>query len=95
MATYGTYTDQQGWEHHYVTLTSKEDVSEEVLRVAEDIFDGWFSDEARIDWEDFLDRMDGTHLDGHGGRELDLGSQADSPAIRKIKAHINRIRREG
>ena len=95
MAKYGTYTDRQDREHRYVILTTREDVSEEVLRVAEDIFDGWFSDAARIDWQDFLDRMDGTHLDGHGGRELDLGDQADSPAIRKIKAHVNRIRREG
>lgn len=95
MAKYGTYTDRQDREHRYVILTTREDVSEEVLRVAEDIFDGWFSDAARIDWQDFLDRMDGTHLDGHGGRELDLGDQADSPAIRTIKAHINRIRREG
>lgn len=95
MATYGTYTDRQGQEHHYVILTTREDVSEEVLQVAEDIFDGWFSDAARIDWEDFLDRMDGTHLDGHENRELDLGGDLDSPAIRAIKRHINRIRREG
>ena len=95
MATYGTYTDRQGQEHHYVMITTREDVTEEILQVAEDILDGWFSDVTRIDWDDFLDRLDGTHLDGHENRELDLGYEQDSPAIRKIKAHINRIRREG
>lgn len=51
----------------------------------ESVHDGQYS-EGRIDWEDFIDR-----LEGHG---LDLGESMDSPAIQRIKAIVREMRRD-
>lgn len=88
---YGSYTTRDGHKRRFVTITDRDDVTAEVLEVVEDIHDGWYS-EGRIDWEDFLERVDGTPLDEHDGREIDLGGDPDSPAIRAIKRHIRNIR---
>ena len=31
--------------------------SEDLLAAAESVYDGWYADAGRIDWEDFLDRL--------------------------------------
>lgn len=87
------YTDKRGNIHVCETIESAEDVTQEILDIAQDVEEGWFGDEPKIDWESFLDRMDGTTL--ASGFELDLGNDADSPAIRKIKAHIRELRSMG
>lgn len=84
-----------GRMRHLVRVVSAKDVTEEVLKHAEDVEEGWFSDAKQIDWEDFWDRLDGYTLDEHEGREIDLGTETDSPAMRKIVKHIQKIRREG
>ena len=48
------------------------------------VHDGWYS-EGVIDWEDFLYR-----LEEYG---LDLGPSMNSPAIRRIKAIVRKLRR--
>ncbi len=58
----------------------------EIMDAAESIFDGWFADSARIEWDDFLDRLE-RHTD------TDLGGDMDSPLIRKIKRHIGAYRK--
>ena len=63
-------------------------IEAELLEAAEGIFDGWYSDETRIDWEDFLDRLEKQ-------TDVDLGDSLDSPLIRKIKAHIRDYRKQG
>lgn len=83
-----------GRTRHLVTITTSEDVTEEVLEHAIDVYDGWFADAKQIDWERFLDQLDGYELKEHGGREIDLGSDPYSPAIKKIKRYIRRIARE-
>lgn len=60
-------------------------------QVAE-VFDGWFSDvldepAARIDWEEFLDRLE--------RYDLDLGDKLDTPAIRRIKKIVRELRSDG
>lgn len=75
-----------GW----TTVTAAEDVTEEILNAAESIFDGWYADEPRIDWEDFLDRLEGIPLDN--GTRLDLGRDMMSPAIKAIQKHIRAYR---
>lgn len=71
-----------GW----TTVTAADDVTEEILKAAESIFDGWYANEPRIDWEDFVDRLDGIPLDN--GTQLDLDGNLMSPAIQKIQKHI-------
>ena len=78
-------------ERTYTRIIEAADVTDEVLSVAEDA-EGWFVDQP-IDWEDFLDRMDGHEL--ADGTLIDMGESIDSPAIRKIKKHISNYRKEG
>lgn len=73
----------------YTTCTAADEVTPEILEVAETT-DEWYSDQP-IEWEDFIDRMDGTIL--RDGTVLDMGPTIDSPAIRKIKRHIRDLRR--
>jgi hypothetical protein len=58
---------------------------EELLEQAEQVHDGWYS-EGRIDWQDFLDRLE-------LASDRDLGNDLDSPLIRKIKKHIREYRK--
>ena len=51
----------------------------------ESVYDGWFA-EGAIDWEDFLDRLEGS--------TYDLGESLDSPAIPRIKAIVRELRRQ-
>ncbi len=58
---------------------------EELMTEAEAIVDGWYAD-GTIDWEDFLYRLEER-------ADVDLGNDADSPQIRKIKAHVRKYRK--
>jgi hypothetical protein len=59
----------------------------ELLEAAEEVYAGWYAD-SRIDWGDFLDRLE-RHAD------TDLGGDMLSPLIKKIKRHINLYRKLG
>lgn len=74
----------------YTTIKAAGDVTPEILEAAEHIFDGWYAEESRVDWEDFLDRLDGIPL--NDGTTLDIGADVLSPAIKAIKAHIRKYR---
>lgn len=74
----------------YRLVEESEDVTVEILDAAESIFDGWYADEPRIDWEDFLDRLDGIPLED--GSTVDLSGDMMSPAIKVIKSHIRKYR---
>lgn len=67
-------------------VIDREDVTPEVLEAAEDICCSWYADD-RIDWEDFIDRLE---------RELsaDFGDSMLSPAISQIRRHIRAHRQE-
>ncbi len=75
----------------WTTVTEADQVTDEILTLAEGIYDGWYADAARIDWVDFIDRMEGRRLDDN--TKLDLGGDMASPAIRRIKKHINDYRK--
>jgi hypothetical protein len=67
-------------------LVKASDVLPGHLKIAEQVFDDWFSDDTRIDWESFIDRMaDPTNAYGEGAFDFE---QYDNPAIRKIQRHI-------
>lgn len=79
-------SDAGGW----VEVLRAEDVTDEVLEAVDSIHDGWYSS-GRIDWQDFLERMEGVTV--AGGR-IDLGNDTASPAIAAIKAHVRQLRKQ-
>ncbi len=61
----------------------------DVLAEAEDIYDGWYARDGRVDsWEDFLDR-----LERRTG--WDFGPQMDGVEIRRVRRHIAAYRKAG
>lgn len=71
---------------NHTTVRTADDVTDEIITMAQSIYAGWFGDGQRIDWHDFMDRLDGVEL--ADGSTLDLGDTMDSPAIRKIQREI-------
>lgn len=57
----------------------------ELLAAAESVFDGWYSDQDRIDWVEFIDRVE--------SMGFDMGDSMLSPDVLAIKRHISRYRR--
>jgi phage terminase large subunit len=57
------------------------------MQAAENIYDGWFAESNRIDWHEFIDR-----LEDQTGE--DLGQDMQSDQIVAIKKHVNKYRRE-
>lgn len=76
----------------YTTVTTAEQVTEEILSLTEGVIEGWYND-GKVDWEDVWDRIEGSHLDD--GTVLNLGNNTDTPAMRKIQRHIRQWLREG
>lgn len=71
-------------------LHSAEDVTDDVLTDAENVFDGWYADARRIDWDEFIDRlvaMQSYRPDGSYDIE-----EMSSPAVRKIQRHVRSLR---
>lgn len=66
-------------------VIEREDLTEDVLRLAEDISDGFYPDGEPIDWYNFIDRME---MSGY-----DFGSSMESPAIKGLKAHVRKFRK--
>lgn len=64
------------------------DTDADLLRAAEEVFDGWFARAASIDWNDFLDRLERY-------ADVDMGDSMASPQIERVKAHVRRYRRAG
>ncbi len=67
-------------------VITAEQVTAEVLELVEELHDGFYQDDPRIDWHDFLCRIE---VCGH----YDLGGSLDSGAIKAIKKHIRNLRR--
>lgn len=70
-------------------LYAAEDVTDRVLELAEEVYDGWFDGEDRINWEEFLDRLCRWGLLEPEPWEFE---QYDTPAERKIRRHIKEYR---
>jgi len=80
----------------YTDIKTAEDVTDEVMKIVLDVVDGWYQF-GRIDWEDVLDRVEGSELED--GSRIDFGdglneaSTDTSGAIKKIKALVRKHRR--
>ena len=72
-------------EKRYTSPTIRQDVTEEMVTMAEEIVSGWY-DEGRIDWEDVWDRMEKYPLED--GSRLDMGTDLGSPALRYIQSQV-------
>lgn len=68
------------------TITTAKDVTEEVINAALEIADGWYPD-GPIEWDSVFDRLE-------GWTGWDFGTSWDTPALRKIKREVLKIRRE-
>ena len=71
----------------WTVVQTAEQVTPKVLESVEDIFDGYFANEPKIDWHDFLQRLEVRY-------ELDLGSSMTSEAIKEIKKYVKKLRLE-
>lgn len=58
----------------------------EILEAAEKLYDGWYAQSERIDWGDFIDRLERY-------ADVDLGSDMLSPTIKAIQKHIRAYRK--
>lgn len=75
----------------YLYPTEADDVTPQMLELAEQVFDGFFADESHIDWDEFLDRMAKYSLIEDAPWEFD---ETHNAAVRKIKRHIRQYRAE-
>ena len=80
-------------DHTYTAVREAADVTDEILAIAESIEEGWYGGGARIDWDDLVNRLDGSAL--KDGTRVDMGGRTDTPAIRKIQRHIRAQRAAG
>lgn len=67
-----------------VQITTRED-ARAIESDVEAIVEGWYPPGTRMDWEDFLERLE--------KRGMDLGDSMDSPAIRQIKKMAREMRK--
>lgn len=63
------------------------EVTDELVEAAYEIVDGWYQ-EGRIDWEDVWDRLE------RQTKDLDLGTDLNSPELRELKKRVLKMRRE-
>lgn len=61
-------------------------LTDDLKTMAEDIFDGWYADEYRIDWDNFIDRLESYS-------NIDFGSDMTSPLIEAVKRHVRAYRK--
>lgn len=57
----------------------------DVIKAAEEVFDGFFDNDEQIDWQDFFDRLE------RYGYAVET---TDSPAARKVQRYVRRLRAE-
>jgi hypothetical protein len=75
-------------ETNYRNINTPADFTEDVMIAIETIFDGYYADEPRIDWFNFLDRVESLAL-------VNFGSDMDSPAVKQVKKIVKGLRNAG
>ena len=70
----------------YIILSTSEQVTDQCLEDAAEIYDGWFTSSDVIDWNNFWDRLEETYFW--------TIQDVTSPAASKIKRHIRKVRNE-
>lgn len=76
----------------WVTVRTAADVTPEILDLASDVLDGWFShvdaDHPHIDWDDFLGRMEEGNLPD--GQRVDFPILTGS-GVAKVRRHVRQL----
>jgi len=85
------WTDDADRRRRSTEILEAADVNEEILAIATSMEDTWFSKEVWIDWQSFFADLDGSMIPSTG-RELDLGEDPESPAMNRIRRHIQKRR---
>jgi predicted SpoU family rRNA methylase len=67
-----------------VQITTRED-ARGIESDVEAVVEGWYPPGTRVDWQDFLDRLE--------KRGMDLGDSMSSPAIEEIKKMVRNMRK--
>ena len=77
---------QQPTATQTIIIRSAADAAQcDVIKAAEEVFDGFFANDEQIDWQAFFDRLE---------RYGFIVETTDSPAARKIQRHVRRLRDE-
>jgi isocitrate dehydrogenase len=69
----------------FTPIVTLDDFTDELIRVIETVYEGYYADEPRIDWYKFLERVETYAL-------VDLGSSMDSPVVKHIKKLVRGLR---
>ena len=69
-----------GW----IDRVSRPDDDTELLAAAESVYDGWYVD-SRIDWDDFIDRLE--------AQGFDMGDSMLGPQVKAVQKHIRAYRK--
>lgn len=72
-------------ETDFLRIQSADDLTPHLYEVIDLVFEGWWIDAPRIDWNAFIDRVEAFG-------QFDFGSSMDSEAIKAIKRHVRRLR---
>jgi hypothetical protein len=72
------------------TLRTAQDVTQDILDDAEQVYNGWFAGVERIDWDDFIDRLSDQY--GPRGNPPYEFETYDDPAVNKVKRYIRQAR---
>lgn len=80
----------EAWEAARVPSGTRTDIprvvlSDVLVAAVESVYDSWWAGRARIDWHDFLDRVEDM-------ADVDLGDDMLSPTIKAIKVYVRTLR---
>lgn len=91
MARDYAWIDDRGRMRRSTEVVEAADVTNEILGLARVLESSWFANYVWIDWPSFFADLDGTLIPSTG-RELDLGEERGSPAMKRIQRHIQKRR---
>ena len=69
----------------FTPINTPEDFTDNLLEVIETVYEGYYSDEPRIDWHKFLERVETYAL-------VNFGSSMDSPVVKHVKKIVKGLR---
>lgn len=69
----------------YRDINNVGDITADVVSAIETVYDGYYTDELRIDWFTFLDRVERLAL-------VNFGSQMDTAVVKQVKKIVKGLR---
>lgn len=78
-------TREEPMSETFRDILAPSDITDDVRDVIETVFDGYYADEPRINWHEFLDRVERYAL-------VNFGSDMDTPVIKAVKKIVKQLR---